>query len=167
MYTLTSPEYNKTHQKNTNPRLTGFPPVHSSAIRVFLLDTVDGRAPRQVKIYTNGCFYKSSVKYTALPTFGTTKKITKRPTATTIKSTCRYSEWTLWRHCSVSCGNGVQIRARNRLSGTGCNGTLMDYRMCQLQPCMCVLTKEFYTVATGQKVPIDSKYSKLFLYIYI
>jgi hypothetical protein len=43
----------------------------------------------------------------------------------------------------------------------------MDYRMCQLQPCMCVLTKEFYTVATGQKVPIDSKYSKLFLYIYI
>ncbi len=33
--------------------------------------------------------------------------------------------------------------------------------MCQLQPCMCVLTKEFYTAATGQKVPRDSKYLKI------
>ncbi len=37
--------------------------------------------------------------------------------------------------------------------------------MCQLQPCMCVLTKEFYTAATGQKVPADSKYFKPFFYI--
>jgi hypothetical protein len=150
---------------------------------VILLDTIDGRAPRHVKIYTNGCFYKSSVKYTALPTIGTTTKTSKRPKTSsksflkkdlyesilcfvaTIKPTCHYSEWTLWRHCSVSCGNGVQIRARNRLSGTGCNDSLIDYRMCQLQPCMCVLTKEFYTAATGQKVPADSKYLKPFFYI--
>jgi hypothetical protein len=42
----------------------------------------------------------------------------------------------------------------------------MDYRMCQLQPCMCVLNKEFYMAATGQKVPTDSKYLKLFFYMY-
>lgn len=35
--------------------------------------------------------------------------------------------------------------------------------MCRLQPCMCVLTKEFYTAATGQKVPEDSKYLKTFV----
>jgi hypothetical protein len=37
--------------------------------------------------------------------------------------------------------------------------------MCQLQPCMCVLTKEFYMAATGRKVPTDSKYLKLFVYV--
>lgn len=79
LYTLTSPHYNTTLRKSANPRLTGFPPVDSSAIRVMLLDTIDGRAPRNVKIYTNGCFYKSSVKYTALPMIGTTKKPSKRP----------------------------------------------------------------------------------------
>ena len=55
------------------------------------------------------------------------------------------------------------MRARNHLSGNGCNGSLFDYRMCQLQPCMCVLTREFYTAATGQKVPADSKYTKTFV----
>jgi hypothetical protein len=82
LYTLTSPHYNMTERKSPNPRLTGFPPVDSSAIRVMLLDTIDGRAPRNVKIYTNGCFYKSSVKYTALPTIGTTTKTSKRPKTT-------------------------------------------------------------------------------------
>jgi hypothetical protein len=86
LYTLTSPEYKKLDKKNTNPRLTGFPPVQSSGIRVILLDTIDGRAPRDVKIYTNGCFYKSSVKYTALPIIKPIKKTTQQP-----KSKCRRS----------------------------------------------------------------------------
>jgi hypothetical protein len=30
---------------------------------------------------------------------------------------------------------------------------------------MCVLTKEFYTAATGQKVPTDSKYLKSFFHV--
>jgi hypothetical protein len=81
LYTLTSPHYNKTNKMNPNPRLTGFPPVHSSGIRVILLETIDDRAPRHVKIYTNGCFYKSSVKYTTLSTIGTIKT-TKRPKTT-------------------------------------------------------------------------------------
>ncbi|CAF3386132.1 unnamed protein product [Rotaria sp. Silwood1] len=157
LYTLTSPHYNRTDRKNTNPRLTGFPPVHSSGIRIILLDTIDGRPPRNVKVFTNGCFYKSSVKYTTIQTMGPiTTETTKKPKTTTIKTICRYTEWTRWGHCSVSCGNGVQIRARNRLSGTGCNDTLMDYRMCQLQPCMCILTKDFYMAATGKKVPANN-----------
>lgn len=152
LYTLTS---SKTKTNNPNPRLTGFPPVHSSAIRIFLLDTIDGRPPRQVRIYTNGCFYRSSVRYTSLPTRGTTSSY--RTNVTSPPANCSYSEWTRWGHCSVSCGNGVQIRARNRLSGSACNDSLFDYRMCQLQPCTCVMTKEFYTEATGQQVPINSK----------
>jgi len=79
LYTLTTPQYNKTDEKNINPRLTGFPPILSSGIRVILLDTIDGHAPRHVKIYTNGCFYKSSVKYTALPTIETLATTTKLP----------------------------------------------------------------------------------------
>lgn len=81
-----------------------------------------------------------------------------------MKPICRYSEWTPWGRCSVTCGNGVQTRARNQISGNICNDTKMDYRMCQLQPCMCILTKEFYSSATGQKVPANSKY---FSIIYI
>lgn len=74
-----------------------------------------------------------------------------------INDTCEYSPWTRWRHCSISCGMGVQIRARNRLSGVDCQRALVDYRMCQLQPCMCVLTKEFYVAATGRAVPANGK----------
>ncbi|CAM4908393.1 unnamed protein product [Rotaria socialis] len=156
LYTLTSPHYNKTDKKNSNPRLTGFPPVSSSGIRVILLDTIDGLPPRRVNIFTNGCFYKSSVRYTSISTARQIKKTMQQSkTTTTLKPRCRYSEWTRWGHCSVSCGNGVQTRARNQLSGSGCNAALMDYRMCQLQPCMCVLTKEFYMSATSQKVPVN------------
>jgi hypothetical protein len=79
LYTLTSPQYNRTDKKNPNPRLTGFPPVYSSGIRVILLDTIDGRAPHHVKIYTNGCFYKSSVKYTTSPIVKAITTTTKRP----------------------------------------------------------------------------------------
>lgn len=68
LYTLTSPQYNHTKEKNTSPRLTGFPPVHSSGIRVILLNTTDNQPPRHVKIFTNGCFYRSTVKYTVLTT---------------------------------------------------------------------------------------------------
>lgn len=68
LYTLTSAHSNHTTEKNTSPRLTGFPPVHSSGIRVTLLNTTDGRPPRNVKIFTNGCFYRSTVKYTGLTT---------------------------------------------------------------------------------------------------
>ena len=86
LYTLTSPSYNRTKQKSTNPRLTGFPPVHTSGIRIILLDTVDGRPARQVKIYTNGCFYKSSVKYTTLPGLTTRRtSTTKRPKTTSMQ----------------------------------------------------------------------------------
>lgn len=86
LYTLTSPHYNDTNRKSPNPRLTGFPPVHSSAIRIIFLDTIDGRAPRNVKIYTNGCFYKSSVRYTSLTTLGTTKPTTTKQPKTKSKS---------------------------------------------------------------------------------
>ena len=92
------------------------------------------------------------------------KQSTRSFLETTGKSVCRYTEWTRWRHCSVTCGNGVQTRARNRLSGSDCKDALMDYRMCQLQPCMCVLTKEFYVVATGRKVPANSKDFEVFVY---
>ncbi|CAF2056938.1 unnamed protein product, partial [Rotaria magnacalcarata] len=176
LYTLTSPHYNKTDKKNSNPRLTGFPPVHCSGIRVILLDTIDGLPPRHVNIFTNGCFYKSSVKYTSISTTRSIKKAMQQSKTTCkiiietlyakhyficfllakLKSLCKYSEWTRWEHCSVSCGNGVQTRARNQLSGSGCNAALMDYRMCQLQPCMCVLTKQFYMSATSQKVPVNN-----------
>jgi hypothetical protein len=87
LYTLTSPHSNKTDKKSPNPRLTGFPPIHSSGIRVILLDTIDGRAPRRVTIFTNGCFYKSTVKYTTSPmiesiqTTATTTTTTKQPTS--------------------------------------------------------------------------------------
>ena len=79
LYTLTSPHYNGTEKKSTNPRLTGFPPVHASGIRITLLDTVDQRPARQVKIVTNGCFYKSSVKYTTLPRLGGSNTTTRKP----------------------------------------------------------------------------------------
>jgi hypothetical protein len=85
LYTLTSPSYNGTKHKSTNPRLVGFPPVQASGIRVTLLDTVDGRPARQVKIYTNGCFYKSSVKYTNLPSLTTRRKTTQRPKTTSMQ----------------------------------------------------------------------------------
>jgi hypothetical protein len=84
LYTLTSPHPNKTDKKSPNPRLTGFPPIHSSGIRVILLDTIDGRAPRHVTIFTNGCFYKSTVKYTTSPMIEsiqtTATTTTKQPT---------------------------------------------------------------------------------------
>lgn len=83
---------------------------------------------------------------------------------TTRKSVCRYTDWTRWRHCSVTCGDGIQTRARNLLSGSDCKGKLMEYQRCRLQPCMCVLTKEFYVAATGQKVPANGKYCGFFVY---
>lgn len=91
LYTLTSPQDNHTtERKNPNPRLTGFPPVQASAIRVTLLETIDGQAPQQVRIYTNGCFYRSSVKYTKLPTLGTVKTTTtSKPPKTTSEDTER------------------------------------------------------------------------------
>lgn len=79
VYTLTSPHHNATDRKNINPRLTGFPPVHSSGIRIILLSTIDSRPPQSVKIFTNGCFYKTSVKYTTILTTRTTVKTTQRP----------------------------------------------------------------------------------------
>jgi hypothetical protein len=79
LYTLTSPENKNINKKNPNPRLTGFPPVYSSGIRITLLDTIDGRAPRHVKIFTNGCFYKSSVKYTTIRAVGADRTTTKPP----------------------------------------------------------------------------------------
>jgi hypothetical protein len=87
LYTLTSPHYNNTKEKNTSPRLTGFPPVHSSGIRVILLDTIDNQPPRNVKIFTNGCFYRSSVKYAVLTTVRPRTKTTKRPK--TSKNYCK------------------------------------------------------------------------------
>ena len=50
---------------------------------------------------------------------------------------------------------GVQIRSRYRVKGSHCNGRLMDYRECQLQPCTCTITKAFYETATGHVVPKD------------
>ena len=89
LYTLTTPQHNTTNKKSPNPRLTGFPPVRSSGIRVFLLDTIDGRAPRRVKIFTNGCFYKGKVKYTTNPVIQTIETTTKRPKTTKSKFTKR------------------------------------------------------------------------------
>lgn len=76
LYTLTSPLNNRTARKSPNPCLTGFPPVYASGLRIFLFDTVDNRPPRQVKITTNGCFYKSSAKYTTLPSLTTERTTT-------------------------------------------------------------------------------------------
>lgn len=79
VHLLTTPNNNKTMIKqNTNPRLTGLPAVSVSEIRVILLDTVDGLPPCGIRIYTKGCFYKSSVRYTTLPAVTATRTTKKR-----------------------------------------------------------------------------------------
>jgi hypothetical protein len=83
LYSLaTSNSSNLTNDGNTNPRLTGFPPVKASAIRVFLLETTDGRPPRHVSIFTKGCFYRSSVQYTTLPTLTTRRRVESKSNRT-------------------------------------------------------------------------------------
>ena len=85
LYTLTSPQYNRTDLKCPNPRLTGFPPVYSSGLQVHLLDTIDGRPPRHVKIFTDGCFYQSSVQYLVTSTHKPIITTTAKPPQTTSK----------------------------------------------------------------------------------
>lgn len=68
---------------------------------------------------------------------------------------CTFSSWTCWKPCSTSCGMGVQIRARNRLSGSSCQQSLYEYRSCQLQPCTCTITKQFYERTMNRNKPAD------------
>jgi hypothetical protein len=86
LYNVTSPQYNRTQYRSSSPILRGFPPVRVTGIRVFLLETIDARPARRVKIFTRGCFYKSSVKYTNMPSFESIESTTTQPKP---KSMCK------------------------------------------------------------------------------
>ena len=92
---------------------------------------------------------------TTPPTTGTTTITTVTPVSVTSVE-CVYSDWTDWTTCSVTCGDGSQTRARNSIAGF-CTGPLVDTRVCQMEPCPCIMTEDVYT-STFQKEPsVDSK----------
>jgi hypothetical protein len=70
---------------------------------------------------------------------------------------CIYSDFTNWTSCTVTCGEGTQMRARNIVAGF-CTEPLTQTRTCQMEPCPCIFTQADY-VSTFQKLPpADSEY---------
>ena len=55
---------------------------------------------------------------------------------------CKWSSWSYWSQCSVTCGNGNQERSRTKIQeasrnppGLSCTGKDSERRPCSLQPC--------------------------------
>ena len=89
----------------------------------------------------------------------TTVRATAASTVTPVSSTavqCIYTDWTDWTSCTVTCGNGTQTRARNVVAGF-CDEALQETRVCQMEPCPCIFTRETYISTYQQPPPADSK----------
>ncbi|MEQ2210017.1 Adhesion G protein-coupled receptor B3, partial [Xenoophorus captivus] len=58
-------------------------------------------------------------------------------------------EWSQWSSCSVTCGQGSQVRTRTCVSpyGTHCSGPLRESRVCNnTAPCPGSVSRRFLTI---------------------
>ena len=47
----------------------------------------------------------------------------------------KYTSWSAWSACSVSCSNGVQTKTRYCSTDDGCAGSAQETKECLLPPC--------------------------------
>jgi hypothetical protein len=97
------------------------------------------------------------------PTTPLSSTSTPTPIFTTITpvtvnaSECVYSDWTNWTSCTVTCGAGTQMHARNIIAGF-CTESLLETRACQMEPCSCIFTQDIYISTFQKEPPADSAY---------
>ena len=66
---------------------------------------------------------------------------------------CKYSNWTEWSECSVTAGNGVEVRYRTENPSAAYGGRACVGDKNQTQPCYIEFCKLFFIVITNSKNP--------------
>ena len=92
----------------------------------------------------------------------TTSPSTEGSTSTTVTPVlstnvqCILTDWMNWTPCTVTCGDGAQERYRNIIAGL-CMEALKELRVCKMEPCPCIFTKDNYKSTFNKEPPADSK----------
>ncbi|CAM4880153.1 unnamed protein product [Rotaria socialis] len=154
---------------DASPRVNLPPNFHLPNGTIIVVDisgTVDGAYAKEVTIGIVACTkpvtpsastITSTIPFTSLVTASELPTTSGTPFFTTINPVsitsikCIYSDWTNWTSCTVTCGQGQQMRARNAMAGS-CTEPLLETRICQMEPCPCIFTQDIY-ISTFQKLP--------------